>query len=99
MAPSVHQILSRAASFSYNPFVSPDDEGSRNCPAMPLSRTASERIQYANRYVKRPAPGGGNSDRDLLLDNGDCSGSPTQARNRDFNENGSDENRTLEELE
>lgn len=99
MAPSVHQILSRAASFSYNPFVSTDDEGSQNCAAMPLSRTASERIQYTNRNVKRPTPGRGNSDRDLLLDNGDCSGSATQARNRDFNENGSYENQTMEELE
>lgn len=99
MAPSVHQILSRAASFSYNPFDSPNDEGSQNCPAMPLSRTASERIQYTNRYVKRPAPVRGNSDRDLLLGHGDSSGSATQARYKDFNENGSYENRTVEELE
>lgn len=99
MAPSVHQILSRAASFSYNPFDSPNDEGSQNCPAMPLSRTASERIQYTYRYVKRPAPVRGNSDRDLLLGHGDSSGSATQARYKDFNENSSYENRTVEELE
>lgn len=99
MAPSVHQILSRAASFSYNPFESRDDDGSQNSQAMPLSRTASERIQYTNRYAKKPAPDRGHSERDLLLGHRDCSGSSTQARYKDFKENGGYENRTVEELE